>query len=81
VAAALSVRRVALERGVATLTALAPQATLDRGYAIVRRRSDGSIVRDSAQAPAGERLAITVAAGEVPATVDGPPRAAPRKGG
>jgi exodeoxyribonuclease VII large subunit len=80
VAAGLGVHRLALERGAASLTALAPQATLDRGYAIVRRRSDGLIVRDPAQAPAGEHLAITVAAGELPATVDVPARGGPRKG-
>jgi exodeoxyribonuclease VII large subunit len=78
VAAALAARRVALERGTATLTALAPQATLDRGYAIVRRRGDGLVVREPAQAPAGARLAITVAAGELEATVDAPQKKARR---
>ena len=46
------------------------QATLERGYAIVRRTRDGRIVRDPAEAPAGERLAIRVARGDVAATVD-----------
>jgi exodeoxyribonuclease VII large subunit len=72
VAGGLAARRVALERAGATLAALAPQATLDRGYAIVRRRADGVVVRSPAEAPAGEPLAITVAGGEVPATVDAP---------
>ena len=36
---------------------LGPQATLDRGYAIVRRAGDGAIVRDPAEAPAGTRCA------------------------
>ncbi len=57
-----------LERSSAALAALGPQATLDRGYAIVRRRSDGAIVRGSDQAPAGERLALRVARGEIAAT-------------
>ena len=48
----------------------APQATLDRGYAIVRRADDGAIVRDPAEAPAGTRLALRVARGELPATAD-----------
>ena len=48
----------------------APQATLDRGYAIVRRAGDGAIVRDPAEAPAGTRLALRVARGELPATAD-----------
>ncbi len=74
VAAALATRRVALERGSATLTALAPQATLERGYAIVRRRDDALIVRAPAEAPAGAGLTITVAGGDVAATVDGPQR-------
>ncbi|MGD0017667.1 MAG: exodeoxyribonuclease VII large subunit [Candidatus Limnocylindrales bacterium] len=69
-AAQLGARRVVLERSSAALTALGPQATLDRGYAIVRRRSDGEIVRAPTQAPAGERLAVRVAEGEIAATVD-----------
>ena len=48
-----------------------PQATLDRGYAIVRRVDDGRIVRDAvADAPPGTRLALRVADGELPATAD-----------
>ncbi|MFL5719797.1 MAG: exodeoxyribonuclease VII large subunit [Chloroflexota bacterium] len=48
-----------------------PQATRDRGYAIVRRTADGRIVRDaSVDAPAGTRLAVRVATGELPATAD-----------
>jgi exodeoxyribonuclease VII large subunit len=66
----LAGRRGALERSSASLSALGPQATLDRGYAIVRRRSDGAIVREAAQTPAGERLAVRVAQGEIAATVD-----------
>ena len=40
----------------------------ERGYAIVRRASDGSIVRDPADAPPGTRLALRVARGELPAS-------------
>jgi len=54
----------------AALAVLGPQATLERGYAIVRVASDGSIVRDPAQAPAGTRLDVRVARGGLPATVD-----------
>ena len=68
--AQLAARRAVLERSSASLTALGPQATLDRGYAIVRRRSDGAIIRGPAQAPAGERLAVRLAEGEIGATVD-----------
>lgn len=70
----LAARRVAgaragLDAAVAALAVLGPQATLDRGYAIVRRAPDGAIVRAPAEAPAGTSLAIRVAGGELPATV------------
>ena len=54
----------------AALAVLGPQATLERGYAIVRRTSDGSIVRDPSDAPPGTRLALRVARGELPASAD-----------
>ena len=71
----LAVRRTAAARASlgsagAALAVLAPQATLDRGYAIVHRADDGAIVRDPAEAPAGTRLALRVARGELPATAD-----------
>jgi len=56
----------------AGLAVLGPQATLERGYAIVRLTSDGSIVRHPALAPPGTRLDVRVAHGDLPATVDGP---------
>jgi exodeoxyribonuclease VII large subunit len=74
----LAARRAGLERSSAALAALGPQATLDRGYAIVRRRSDGAIVRGSDQAPAGERLALRVARGEIAARVESDAGAAGR---
>jgi exodeoxyribonuclease VII large subunit len=52
----------------ATLGALGPGATLERGYAIVRRASDGAVVRDPRQAEAGTALSVRVAKGEFPAT-------------
>ena len=68
-------RRAAVARGDlatagAALAVLGPQATLERGYAIVRRTVDGAIVRDPLQAPAGTRLQVRVAHGELPATAD-----------
>ena len=71
----LAVRRVAIARSAlgaasAALAVLGPQATLDRGYAIVRRADDGRIVRDPADAAPGTRLALRVAQGELPATAD-----------
>jgi exodeoxyribonuclease VII large subunit len=47
--------------------ALSPQATLDRGYAVVQD-AEGSVVRDPADVAAGDRLRIRVAAGELGAT-------------
>jgi exodeoxyribonuclease VII large subunit len=62
--------RAVLDTAVEALDVLDPQRTLERGYAIVRRAADGSVVRDPREAPAGTRLAVRVAAGELPATVD-----------
>ena len=59
--------RADLEAAGSTLAALGPQATLDRGYAIVRRAFDKRILRDPIDAPAGEALAVRVARGEFPA--------------
>jgi exodeoxyribonuclease VII large subunit len=72
----LAARRVAsarnsLDATAAALAVLGPQATLDRGYAIVRRADDGRIVRDAAaDAPPGTHLSLRVATGELPATAD-----------
>jgi exodeoxyribonuclease VII large subunit len=57
-----------VEAAAAALAVLGPQATLDRGYAIVRRSRDDGIVRDPADAPAGTQLRLRVARGELPAT-------------
>jgi exodeoxyribonuclease VII large subunit len=56
----------------ASLAALGPQATLERGYAIVRRAGDGAILRDPAAAPAGTPLVVALAAGTLAATSQGP---------
>ncbi len=73
----IAAARVALERNAAALVALGPQATLDRGYAIVRR-SDGAVIRDPGEAPPGELLAITVARGELAARVEEDAERGPR---
>ena len=62
--------RASVDAAGAALAALGPEATLERGYAIVRRARDGRIVRDPVETPAGEGLSIRVARGEIPATVD-----------
>jgi exodeoxyribonuclease VII large subunit len=70
---ALAVGTIARSRGdlataAAALAVLGPQATLARGYAIVRRVTDGSIVRAPADAPRGTDLDVRVADGSFPAT-------------
>lgn len=60
--------RAALATAAAALAVLAPQATLDRGYAIVRRSADGAVVREPEDAPAGTALDVRVAGGAFPAT-------------
>ena len=64
---AIADRRAAVGAAAAALAVLGPQATLERGYGIVRRAGDGAVVRDPAQATAGTSLAIRVAHGEFPA--------------
>jgi exodeoxyribonuclease VII large subunit len=59
--------RATLAASTAALAVLGPQATLDRGYAIVRRAGDGAIIRRPADAPPGTGLAIRVAEGEIAA--------------
>ncbi|TFG68344.1 MAG: exodeoxyribonuclease VII large subunit [Thermomicrobiales bacterium] len=62
--------RASLGSAGAALAVLGPQATLDRGYAIVRRIDDERIVRVPADAPPGTRLSLRVAGGQLPATTD-----------
>lgn len=67
-ARSIASRRAAVGAAAAALAVLGPQATLERGYGIVRRAGDGTIVREPGQAPAGTALSIRVARGELPAT-------------
>ncbi len=73
--------RAAVGLASAALAALGPQATLERGFAIVTRARDGVIVRDPAEAPAGSDLRIRVARGAFGATVAGPGAAEPEAEG
>jgi exodeoxyribonuclease VII large subunit len=72
VPARLAFARGQLAASGAALAALGPAATLERGYAIVRRQADGAIVREPSEAPSGTRLRIRVARGEFPADVSKP---------
>jgi exodeoxyribonuclease VII large subunit len=62
--------RSTLDASAAALAVLGPNATLERGYAIVRRAPEGAIVRDPVEAGPGTPLRIRVALGEIAATVD-----------
>ena len=55
---------------VAQVRTLSPQATLDRGYAVVQKEN-GEIVRKAKSLKVGDRLAIRVAEGVVAATTNG----------
>jgi len=68
VARRASLARAELATAAAGLGALGPGATLERGYAIVRRVADGRVIRDPGDAASGTALAIRVARGEFPAT-------------
>ncbi len=71
----LAVARSSLDAASSALGVLGPQATLDRGYAIVRRAEDDVVVRDPLAAVPGTRLRLRVARGEIPATADPRPDA------
>jgi exodeoxyribonuclease VII large subunit len=67
-AAQLAARRLRIERAAASLAALNPLATLERGYSIVRDAA-GGIVRRGSDLQAGEPLSLRFAAGGAEAVV------------
>ena len=60
--------RTEVARLAARVTALSPQATLERGYAVLQR-ADGTAVRDVAEVSVGEALTGRVAHGRIPLEV------------
>lgn len=56
--------RTDIARLAARVTALSPQATLERGYAVLQRE-DGQAVRDPAEVEPGDALTARVAAGRI----------------
>ncbi len=65
----LAERSLDVARLLAQVEALSPAATLARGYAVVQRVDDGSVLRDAAQVRAGDALRLRLAHGEVGAVV------------
>ena len=65
--AAVATAKRDLEHTLARVVSLSPQATLQRGYAVVQQ-ADGAVVRDPADVALTESLRIRVAGGELRAT-------------
>jgi exodeoxyribonuclease VII large subunit len=63
----LELSRAAVSGLVGALKAVDPLAVLDRGYAVVRRADDGSLVRSVRQVRAGDGLQVRVSDGTFPA--------------
>lgn len=59
-----------LRGGVERLQALSPLAVLQRGYAIARRMSDGTVVSDAGTISAGDALQLTFAVGQAKVRVE-----------
>ncbi len=70
---ALAQHRLQLQGLARALTGVSPLATLGRGYAIVQRASDGSVVRGPEEVSPGERLRARLANGTLALRVDDDP--------
>jgi exodeoxyribonuclease VII large subunit len=57
----------------ASLEAASPQRILQRGYAIVQRRDDGTVVKAPGDAPAGTAITLRLAGGDLHATTEDHP--------
>lgn len=67
----LETRRLRLENLQRSLSTLNPQAVLNRGYAVVTRVEDGSIVKQSGQVRLDEDIHIRVSQGSLDARITG----------
>jgi exodeoxyribonuclease VII large subunit len=65
----IAARRAEVDRQSASLSALSPYATLERGYAIVRG-PDGAVLREARTVRPGAKLGVRLGRGELDATVD-----------
>ncbi len=68
----LALRREALNRLTQTLQAVGPPAVLARGYALVTRQADGTLVRSVAQVSTGDRIRVRLHDGSFGAQVKPP---------
>ncbi len=59
-----------LSHTLARLRTLSPAATLERGYAIVQRHSDGVVLRSPEDTKAGDALRVRLAGGQISVTVN-----------
>jgi exodeoxyribonuclease VII large subunit len=67
----LQLQRATLEGARTRLAALNPLAIMERGFAVVTRQPDGSLVRSVKQVTGGDALEVRVSDGTFPAHVDG----------
>jgi exodeoxyribonuclease VII large subunit len=79
VRARLAAAEADLDHSRARVAALSPAATLQRGYAVVQKAADDTVVRDPADAPDGTALRVRVAGGSLDA-VAGPAGSSGRAG-
>ena len=66
----LAVQRQTTENLIRALHAISPQATLDRGYAIVTRDEDGALLREANQVQSGDMIQTRLAHGRLLSQVD-----------
>ena len=65
-----STRRSRIDMASGRLAALGPERVLARGYALVRRETDGRLVRLAGEAPAGARLSVLLHRGRLACLVE-----------
>jgi exodeoxyribonuclease VII large subunit len=70
IGAGVRLRRAAVGGMAQTLRAVGPSAVLERGYAVVRLKDGGQVVRSRKQAPPGATLEVRVADGVFPARAE-----------
>lgn len=67
----LSLQRAQVQGAQSRLKALSPRATLERGYAVVQRPEDGTVITQAKQAGPGDRLTVVVRDGQIDVEVQG----------